>query len=128
MIVSQASVGHFSPDDPPVDEAVFGELRAFGAPFMSRLLRLYVDETESGLSQLRLALALADAPAVASIAHSIRGSCGLLGGQRLAAACARLERTATTGGLFGSQEALGQIEIEHEELQRALTQRMTTIA
>ena len=128
MTVSQAGAGHFTPDDLPVDEAVFGELRTFGAEFMSRLLGLYVSETESRLRELRDAVALADAPAVASIAHNIRGSCGLLGGRRLAAACARLERSATAGGLFGSANDLRQIEIEHEELCRALTQRVTTIA
>ena len=68
--------------------------------------RTFVHDTEPLLLQLREAFEAAS-HAVGRIAHSIKGSCGQLGGRRLAVACDRLESKATDRALANGQADLG---------------------
>jgi CheY-like chemotaxis protein/HPt (histidine-containing phosphotransfer) domain-containing protein len=58
------------------------------------LMELFVDETRSRLAALRDAIEDDDAPAVAGIAHSLKGSSAAFGASRMAALAGAIEQVA----------------------------------
>lgn len=113
--------------EPALDPAVFGELVALADTmddeFLAGLVGQFVHETESRLVDLRRAYRRGDVPVVRSLAHAIRGSSAQMGGARLAASCARLERVVTTTDLRG-HAVLREIEADHVELCALLARRV----
>lgn len=120
-------VGHASVDEVTIDQVVFNELRTFGVDFLADLVDLFVHETEPLLVQLSEALEAGDHTAVGRIAHSICGSGGQLGGQRLALSCGRLEEKATAGCVAEDQDDLQEVEFEYKKLCRVWTQRLAAM-
>ena len=106
----------FSRDEITLDPAVFDELRALAETadggFLATLVDRFRTDTEPMLGQLREAFEIGNAPAVSRLSHSIKGSCGQLGGRRLALSCDRLERKATAGRLADGQHDLTEIEVD----------------
>ena len=122
--------GHAAARERTIDLAVLDELRAVGDAVEQDLLAELVDrfahDTEPLLVELRGAVESGDAPAVGRIAHAIKGSCGQLGGRRLASSCGRLEGKATAGTLSDGRSDLHEVEIDYRELQHALTLRLSS--
>jgi HPt (histidine-containing phosphotransfer) domain-containing protein len=114
---------HASANEITIDPVVFDELRALGEAsgqdFVSSLVEQFAEDTEPLLVQLRRAVEAGDARAVGRIAHSIKGSCGQLGGRRLASSCGRLEANAATGSLSDGKRDLQDIEIGYQALRGA---------
>jgi two-component system sensor histidine kinase/response regulator len=107
-----------------IDPAILDELRDLGEDsdhdLLTEVIDQFVRDTEPLLVQLREALDVGDAPAVGRIAHSIKGSCGQLGGLRLALSCGRLEGKAIANVLSDGQDDLLEVEIDYQELRRTL--------
>jgi HPt (histidine-containing phosphotransfer) domain-containing protein len=95
--------------------------------FVAELVDQFVHDTELRLVELRNALEVEDAGAVARIAHSIKGSGGQLGGRRLALSCGRLERKAANGRLSEARIDLREVEFDFLELRGVLTQQLTAV-
>jgi HPt (histidine-containing phosphotransfer) domain-containing protein len=117
-------------DGSPVDADVIAELRALseGADedFLMKLVSQFVSDTDTRLNELRGALDAGNAHSVRSIAHSIKGSSGTLGGRRLALSCGRLEKKATAGSLSAGQGELREVEDHYQELCDALARELLT--
>jgi two-component system, sensor histidine kinase and response regulator len=130
MVTPLLGVRQTSKGELTIDPAVVDELRYLGESteedLIGELVDQFVDDTEPLLVQLRDALEIGDAPAVGRIAHSIKGSCDQLGGRRLALACGRLERKATGRSFSDGQNDLLEVEIEYQELRRALRQELSS--
>jgi two-component system sensor histidine kinase/response regulator len=126
-LAPDSRIGHTTAAEFAIDHADFDELRLLAEAtehdFVSELIDQFVHDTDLLLSQLREASTRGDAVAVGSIAHSIKGSGGQLGGRRLEASCARLERRATTGGLSDGLADLSEVETDYRELRATLTER-----
>ena len=119
-------IGHSTAAEFAIDHADFDELRLLGEAtehaFVTDLVDLFVHETDLLLAELREASSRGDDVAVASIAHSIMGSGGQLGGRRLALSCDRLERKATRGELSNGPADLSDVESDYQQLRATLTE------
>jgi histidine phosphotransfer protein HptB len=128
---SPRPVRHATAQEMTIDPAVLDELRLLGRAiehdFVGELVDQFVHDTERRLVELRDALDVDDAVAVARIAHSIKGSGGQLGGRRLALSCGRLERKAANGRLPEARIDLREVEFDYEELRGVLTQQLTPL-
>jgi len=115
-----------------MDRVVIDDLRLLGEPtgdeFLADIVRQFVTDTELFLIELTSAIEIDDAPVVARIAHSIKGSSDQLGGRRLALACSRLERLATANLLLDSKMIVREIDVEYQDLCRALTRAVSAPA
>ncbi|MEA2125499.1 MAG: two-component system, sensor histidine kinase and response regulator, partial [Solirubrobacteraceae bacterium] len=113
---------------PMIDLAVFEELRSAGGEqpgaFLTDVIKCFIAESEPCLVDLRRVLDLRDAAAVGHYAHLLKGSCAQLGGRRLAASCERLERRALAGYLTLNRTDLEEVEVDYEDLRRALSREL----
>jgi HPt (histidine-containing phosphotransfer) domain-containing protein len=118
-------------DDVVLDQAVFDELRALGGEaeteFLTDIVTQFVSDTDPLLVQLRVLFEAGDAAAVSRIAHSIKGSCGQLGGVRLSASCARLENAAASTNLATATDDLAAVETDHQDLCQSLAQQLVSM-
>ena len=75
-----------------LDLAVIDRFLDAGAPeFLRRLIDQFLQEARTRVRTLTEAGGRADAPAMTSIAHSLKGSAMMMGASRLGALCARVE-------------------------------------
>lgn len=87
------------------------------------LIDLFLEDAPTRINSMRDAIAKQDWTAVASLAHSLKGSCGSLGAMHMAELCNRLEQHGRAGGphapaelMFAELEA--QYALVHEALER----------
>ncbi len=124
------SRSYSSAEEITIDPVVFEKLRVLGAAsdqdYLTELVDRFVYDTGPLLTQLRAAVAAGDARAVGRVAHMIKGSCGQLGGRRLAASCSRMEHNAATGSLAEGESNLNDIEVDYEVLRRAWTAQLSS--
>ncbi len=74
-----------------LDPHVLADLRALGPEFTRESLALFLGTTPNKLSAIEAALRRGDPAGIKQQAHSLRGSCGLIGAPRMMELCARLE-------------------------------------
>ena len=79
------------------------------------------DECPSGIEQLTLAAAAGDQPAIARVAHKLRGSCATFGALRLTQVCTELESEAKAGALTAPAELLDRLNAELTDVAAELT-------
>jgi FOG: HPt domain len=131
MTASLTPLGDVSAAEPTLDPTVIDELRVLGEAaeqdLLDEVIDQFVHDTEPLLVQLREAFEVDDPTAVGSIAHGLKGSCGQLGGRRLASSCARLEEKATAGSLSNAVDDLLDVEVDYQELRRALRHEVSSI-
>ncbi len=101
-------------DPPPEPEGLTNGLNA-------KLVELFELDAGKRLDELRDAIQHADNPAVARLAHAIKGSAANLGAQRLAELCADIETRAEAGGLKVTPDCLGELQREFARACRVLT-------
>ena len=87
---------------------------------LEEVAQLFLETAPKALAQLREAVAKHDAPAVASAAHSLKGSVSNFEAGPSCQAALRLERMGRSGELTGVEEAFAALETEMERLQPAL--------
>ena len=116
-------------DEITIDPRVLDELRFLGdgaqEDLIGAIVEQFVHDTGPLIAQLSEAFEGGDATTVGRIAHSIKGSCGQLGGRRLAVSCGRLERRARTGGLADGLSDLRDVENDYENLRVGLSQELS---
>ncbi len=102
------------------------ELQEPGADgLLAELIDLFLTDTPLRLAELRQALADQDATRIAAIAHTLKGSCGNLGAERLAALTCDVERAARQELSAPADTCLAPIEEEFRLVQAALEREKT---
>ncbi|MBI4325815.1 MAG: response regulator, partial [Chloroflexi bacterium] len=97
------------------------ELREPGEPDpVPECIDLFLEHTALSLADLRRNLCAQDCAGLRHVAHSLKGSCGNLGAERMAALCRELEQSGRTGVVHGVDQLIGQIEKEYVEVKKAL--------
>ena len=97
-----------------LDLAVIEVFHDADAPdFTRNLIDLYVKESGAKIETLKAAAARADAAALKTVAHSLKGSSSIMGAARLAALCGRIEEQVKTGSVSDVTPAL-MAEVDHE--------------
>ena len=105
----------------PTDRAAIDSLLDLGGPeLLSKLAETFSGETSSALSALREAVAASDAQFVKSIAHTLKGSSGSMGAQRMSAICAELQDVGASGDLPSVPGLLERLEEEFGRVRAAL--------
>ncbi|HMC26528.1 MAG TPA: response regulator, partial [Verrucomicrobiae bacterium] len=107
-----------------LDPAVLASLRELGSPEdpnpLQELVDLFLKDARLRLQKLGLALEAKDWAALASTAHTLKGSANNLGARQLAALLASLEKHAKTSNLTDSANILLNVRSEFQEVERAL--------
>ena len=105
-----------------LDLAVIGVFHEAGAPdFTRRLIDQFLNEACARVGTLKEAAGRADANALKSIAHSLKGSSMIMGASRLGALCAQVEdQVAVTPGGGITPALVSEIEDELVRVQHAL--------
>jgi len=112
-----------------VNPAALARLRELGRPgepdLLGELIDLYLADAPKLMNDLRQAVWREDAAAARKIAHTLKGSCGNLGTERLARLCLSLETLAKTGSLNGAEQTLADMERESQAVNNALMAEKT---
>ncbi len=97
--------------DPNTLDALRGLEEGGDDDLLGELIDLFFEDAPGRIAGMRDAVTREDWPALASWAHSLKGSCGSLGAVRMADLCARLERLGRTGGdRFEAELTLRELE------------------
>jgi HPt (histidine-containing phosphotransfer) domain-containing protein len=83
-----------------------------GQDVLGTVIELFIERTPPIVSEARQAMVRKDAPKLARLAHSIKGSCSNFGARRMQAVCERLETIASQGSLDSVESMLDEIERE----------------
>jgi HPt (histidine-containing phosphotransfer) domain-containing protein len=92
------------------------------------IIDLFLSGSRKRIVELRKSLARQDAPAIAAEAHGLKGSSGQIGAQRLAAACAELERRGNLGALADAESLVEAIDGEYARLEALLLEERALLA
>jgi signal transduction histidine kinase/DNA-binding response OmpR family regulator len=104
---------------PTLDFEQFDSLDDLGAEFKSTMMDHFLAEVRGRYEAILAEVDSGDDPAVAFLAHKLRGSSGTLGGAALAAVCGEVEGSAKSG-LPVSRPLLDRLETEIATLSSAL--------
>ena len=110
------------PDYPTLDASVVGTLVALGADvpgFIGELVGEFVDSVQRHTSGMRLAVLHGDAEGLVFSAHSLKGTCGIIGARRMAALSRQVEEKAYAGG-DETLPLIVRLEIEYAAVRIAL--------
>jgi CheY-like chemotaxis protein/HPt (histidine-containing phosphotransfer) domain-containing protein len=107
-------------EDPLERAAIDNLLELGGSGLLSELAETFSGDTRSALSALREAAAASEARSVESIAHSLKGSSGSMGAQRMSAICAELQDVGASGDLPSVPGLLERLEEEFGRVRAAL--------
>jgi HPt (histidine-containing phosphotransfer) domain-containing protein len=75
-----------------------------------RMLRRFSDDHPAGATPIRAALACADLGLAHRLAHTLKGTAGMIGARRLHGSASVLEHDLRTGGAHAAAAALEQVE------------------
>lgn len=104
-----------------LDPSTLDELRALaGEEALREAITLFVSGADKDLLALREAQQLNDVKALAHTAHTLRGSCAIIGARRMAALAAQLEDLARAEARDGVAELIDKLEVEHARTRTAL--------
>ena len=109
--------------EPTFDPQALTELGDLGAgdpEFAAETVALYLEVTPGALVEARAALERGDWKTVHRTFHSLKTSCAMVGGRRLAAICRDAELATIDGDLSRGAEQLDAVAAEFGRLQEAL--------
>jgi CheY-like chemotaxis protein/HPt (histidine-containing phosphotransfer) domain-containing protein len=103
-----------------LDDRIFEQLRAkLGGDLLRQLYEMTLDDVRGRLGRIATAASSGDQPTVRQEAHTIKGSCGMVGALELQALAA-----ATEGGSPIDTSALADFDSACQRLQRMLNERL----
>jgi len=119
------------PDDrTPLDPSRLDSLRRLGElsgkPLLREIVESFLAEAPRRLARLKQALARGDADDLAFVAHSLKGSSGQIGAQRVAALSFELERKGSSADLTAAGVLLAELERELARVTPLLEEQKTT--
>src|SRR5262249_18372104 len=104
-----------------LDDGILAELRAFtSAAFLHETIDLFFASAKKGLAALKDAHARGDMRLLERTAHSLRGSCAIIGARRMMQLAAGIEDQARAGRSEGLADLLVTLEAEHGAIRTAL--------
>ena len=109
---------------PPLDPLVLAELRSIGGSMpgqpdiLDEIMHQFTGDLPQYTAKMRQALQSQDANALQRTAHSLKGSGGSFGAQRVAYLCAHLEDMGRSQDLSNAQPWLDRLEVEIERIRR----------
>jgi signal transduction histidine kinase/CheY-like chemotaxis protein len=114
--------------DPPLDDAVFERFQLVqgSGDLSAKLAEIFMRDTARRLEELRDAVGRADAPAVAQIAHAIKGSAANLGAQTMVQICTAIEANAAASDLGAGAARVDALQCEFTRAREALAAKLTT--
>jgi HPt (histidine-containing phosphotransfer) domain-containing protein len=116
--------------DPALDPAVLDTLRQLTLPgepdVLTDVLRLFLDEAPKKIRALQAAFDAGDAPQMARLAHSLKGSSGNIGAGALMDVCRRLDELAAAGDLTRIAPLLAALTEEYHRAELEITQLLQT--
>ena len=92
------------------------------------IIDLFLSGSRKRIVELRKSVARHDAPAIAAEAHGLKGSSRQIGAQRLAAACAELEKRGNRGALADAESLIETIDGEYARVEALLLEERTLLA
>jgi HPt (histidine-containing phosphotransfer) domain-containing protein len=105
---------------PPLDDKIFGQLKSkIGGEPLRQLYQMTLDDVRVRLGRIATAASSGDQTVVRQEAHTIKGSCGMVGALELQALAA-----ATEGGSPVDTSALADFDSACQRLQRMLNDRL----
>jgi HPt (histidine-containing phosphotransfer) domain-containing protein len=118
-IERQAALGN--PDrQPPLNDMIFEQLRAkIGGDSLRQLYDMTLDDVRARLERIAAAAENGDEATIRHEAHTIKGSCGMVGAQELQSLAA-----ATEGGSPVDTYALADFDSACQRLERMLNERL----
>jgi CheY-like chemotaxis protein/CHASE3 domain sensor protein len=90
---------------------------------VTELIDIFLEDTPPWLDALHHALREADPQALDRAGHSLRGSCAMIGAQRMADLCAEVQRKARANALAGAEAMLTDLESEFARIRRILERK-----
>ena len=103
-----------------LDLAVLAALRRLTMPgqpdVLAEVLRLFVQEVPPRMDRLRNACAAGNIQEVYRAAHSLKGSAGNIGAQRLLAVCRQLDEMARLGDLTEAPPLVAALGLEYQRV------------
>ena len=114
-----------------VDAGALASLRAMDAGdegFMTKIIELFLADSTERIEALKAAAATRDGPALRSIAHALKGSCGHFGATRLAALCRKMEQIGMQDPVGDPVEVLRNLEAEADRVRVALEEEAKRIS
>lgn len=119
--VSSEEEGH---EEDVLDPVIVANLRSLVAPGDTQgaraLIEMFLEATPSRLEALRVAVAEQDAPAIAAVAHSLRGITASFGARRVAQHCERIEALAPAAATTALRDLLADVEHDLDRSRAAL--------
>jgi CheY-like chemotaxis protein/HPt (histidine-containing phosphotransfer) domain-containing protein len=116
----QPSTSNNSVRVPPLDDNIFERLKSkVGSDLLRQMYEMTLDDVRVRLERIADAAERGDQPAVRHEAHTIKGSCGMLGALELQSLAA-----ATEGGSPVDTSALADFDSACNRLQRMLNERL----
>ena len=91
-----------------------------GTAALREVIRSFLDQTPSVLSELRDAATRADIPSIRRIAHMLKGTSSTLGGHELAGRCAEIEGVGETGCIADARSRVTAVEASYRTIEAAL--------
>jgi CheY-like chemotaxis protein len=105
---------------PPLDDKIFEQLKfKIGGESLRQLYEMTLDDVRTRVGRIATAASSGDQPTVRHEAHTIKGSCGMVGALELQALAA-----ATEGGSPIDTSALADFDSACQRLQRMLNERL----
>jgi CheY-like chemotaxis protein len=114
-----------------VDAGALASLRAMDAGddgFMTKIIELFLADSTERIEALKAAAQTRDGPALKSIAHALKGSCGHFGATRLAALCRKMEQIGLQDPVGDPVEVLRDLEAEADRVRVALEEEAKRIS
>jgi len=105
---------------PPLDDKIFEQLKSkVGSETLQQMYDMTLDDVRTRLGRIADAIERGDEPTIRQEAHTIKGSCGMLGALELQAMAA-----ATEGGSAVDTSALADFDSACKRLQSMLSERL----
>ena len=107
-----------------LDQDVLASLRDLDdgeGDIMRETIEVFLSTTPSRIDGLDVALATGDLETVERLAHTLKSSSGMVGGQRMTEVCKRLEHLTRSGILAEAPELIARIGEHFADLRSALT-------
>lgn len=108
------------PTRPPLDDKIFEQLKSkIGGDSLRQLYEMTLDDVRARVARIASAASSGDQATVRQEAHTIKGSCGMVGAAELQALAA-----ATEGGSAVDTSTLANFDSACQRLQRMLSERL----
>lgn len=103
------------------------QLRELLGDTYRELLEAYLDDSPKKLDQMQSSFRELDFESLANAAHTMKGSSGNMGAQKLSEVCAEIERLARSNSTDGLEEMIREVDLVYQDVKKILEQEMSSI-